>query len=128
MMLLSTLTVRDHSVLKKNDAEAMDVIVTDQQDVFSDYGSDFTPDEEEILNALLHHTSEQDDSPNTDPNLLLKDIEDEERPRGARVPHRQGQQSQEYLPLPLSKTRVTIRLEGDNNYSANSRFRSNCSS
>lgn len=97
----------------------MDLSAADQQDEFSDYGSDFTPDQEEILNALLHQTPEQDDGPNTDPDLLLKDIEDAEGPRGARMPHRQGQQSQECPPLPVSKTMATIRLEGDNNRSAN---------
>lgn len=100
----------------------MDLSAADQQDEFSDYGSDFTPDQEEILNALLHQTPEQDDGPNTDPDLLLKDIEDAEGPRGARMPHRQGQQSQECPPLPVSKTMATIRLEGDNNRSANSTF------
>lgn len=92
--------------------------ITEQQDGFSDYGSDFTPDEEEILNALLHQTTEQDDGPNRDPDLLLKDIEDEKGPRGAKVPRRQGQQSQDSPPLSLSKTRVTIQFDGDNNRSA----------
>ena len=98
----------------------MDMPVTDQQDGFSDYGSDFTPDEEEILNALLH--PKQDDGPNTDPDLLLKNIEDEQGPRCARVPHRQGQHFPEHSSLPVSKTRITIRLDGDNNRSANSTF------
>ncbi|KAL9065013.1 MAG: hypothetical protein Q9161_008505 [Pseudevernia consocians] len=93
--------------------------VTDQQDGISDYGSDFTPDEEEILNALLYQTPQQDDGPNRDPDLLLKDIKDEEGPRGARVFRRQGQQFQDYPPLPLFKTRITIQLDGDNNSSAN---------
>ena len=109
-----------------NEAEAIDMSVADQQDGSSDYGSDLTPDEEEILNALLHHTPEQDAGPNTDPDLLLKDIEDAEGPRGAIVPHRQGQQSQEYYPLPVSKTRPTIRHDGDNNRSANGTFRTSC--
>lgn len=100
----------------------MDMPITDQQDGFSDYGSDFTPDEEEILNALLHQTTEQDDGPNRDPDLLLKDIEDEKGPRGAKVPRRQGQQSQDSPPLSLSKTRVAIQFDGDKNRSANSTF------
>ena len=102
----------------------MDVPVTDQQDGLSDYGSDFTPDEEEVLNALLHQAPEQlqDDGPNRDPDILLKDIENEQGPRGARVPRHQGQQSQKYIPLPLSETRITIQLDGDNNRSANSTF------
>lgn len=104
----------------KNEAEAMDMPVTDQQDGFSEYGSDFTPDEEEILNALLQQPPEQDDGPNTDPDLLLKDIEDEKGPRGARIPCRQGQQCQEHLPLPVSKTRIRIQLDGHIGRPANS--------
>ena len=100
----------------------MDMYVTNPQDGFSDYGSDFTPDEEEILNALLQQTLEQDDGPNTDPDLLLKDIEDEYGPRGAKVPHRQGQQSQHALP-PVYKTRIEIQLNCDSTLSANSMFR-----
>ena len=107
-----------------NEAEAMDMPVTDQQDGLSDYGSDFTPDEEEILNALLQQAPEQvqDDGPNGDPDLLLKGIENEKGPRGAKVPRRQGQQSEEHPSLPLSETRVTIHINGDNNRSANSTF------
>ena len=107
--------------LDNNEAEAMDVPVTDQQDGLSDYGSDFTPEEEEILNALLHQAPEQvpDDGPNGDPDLLLKGIGNEEGPRGAKVPRRQGQQSKEYPSLPLSET---IRIDDDNNRSANSTF------
>ena len=100
--------------------------VTDQQDGISDYGSDFTPDEEEILNALLYQAPQQDDGPNRDPDLLLKDIKDEEGPRGARVFRRQGQQFQDHPPLPFFKTRITIQLDGDNNSSANSTFRASC--
>ena len=96
----------------------MDIPVTDQHDGFSDYGSDFTPDEEEILNALLHIP--EDNGPNRDPDLLLKDIEGEEGPRGARVPRREGQQRPEYPSLLLSKRRTTTQLHGDNHHSANS--------
>lgn len=114
--------------LDNNEAGAMDVPVTDQQDGFSDYGSDFTPDEEEILNALLHQAPEQvqDDGPNRDPDLLLKGIGNEEGPWVAKVPRRQGQQSQEHSSLPLSETRITIRFDGDNNRSANSTFYASC--
>lgn len=107
--------------LDNDEAEAMDMSVTDQQDGLSDYGSDFTPEEEEILNALLHQAPEQvqDDGPNGDPDLLLKGIENQEVPRGAKVPRRQGQQSKEYPSLPLSET---IHIDDDNNRSANSTF------
>ena len=103
----------------------MDMPGSVQLDAFSDYGSDFAPDEEEILDALLHQTAEQDDqhdAPSRDPDLLLKDIEGEKGPRGARVPRRQGQQSQDCPPLLLSTTRITIQLDGGNHCSTNSTF------
>lgn len=84
----------------------------------SDYGSDFTPDEEEILNALLHPVPEQDDNPNSDSNLVLKDIEDEQGHRGARVPYSHGPQSQAYPPLPVSKTRDAVQLDSGDSYPA----------
>ncbi len=53
-------------------------------DVASEYGSDFTPDEEEILQSLLQQ------APATkltgDHALVLEDVEDHESPRGARLP------------------------------------------
>ncbi len=109
--------------LKDNEAEAMEMPVIGQQDGSSDYGSDFTPDEEEILKSLLPQTLEQDDGPNRDPDLLLKDIEDEEGPRGARVLRRQGWQSQKSPPLLFSKPRATIQLDSDNKRSTDSTFR-----
>lgn len=52
-----------------------------EHDVASDYGSDFTPDEEEILSGLL----QQAPVPATeDAGLILRDIEDNEDPPGAR--------------------------------------------
>ena len=92
----------------------------------SDYGSDFTPDEEEILNALLHPAPEQEDNPNSDSNLVLKDIEDEQGHRGARVPYSQGQQFQAYSSLPVSKTRDTVQLDSDNPHPAISTFCADC--
>ncbi|KAK4695785.1 exonuclease V, partial [Lecanoromycetidae sp. Uapishka_2] len=62
--------------------------VTDQHDSLSEYGSDFTPDEEELLSGLLQQVPDQGDNPNTDPNRQLGDIEDDEGPRGARIPRR----------------------------------------
>jgi len=69
----------------------MEGLVTHRQDAASDYGSDFTPDEEDILNALLKQPPDQPpdlDNPNRDTDLLLKDIEEDEGPRGARLPRR----------------------------------------
>ena len=64
----------------------MDGAIFEQQDGISDYGSEFTPDEEEILNGLLQQVPAE---LVTDSDLLLKDIEDNEGPRGARVPRTQ---------------------------------------
>ena len=92
----------------------------------SDYGSDFSPDEEEILNALLHPVPEQDDNPNSDSNLVLKDIEDEQGHRGARVPYSHGQQSQAHPPLPISQTRDTVQLDSGNPHPAIGTFCASC--
>ncbi|KAL8967914.1 MAG: hypothetical protein Q9183_002708, partial [Haloplaca sp. 2 TL-2023] len=54
----------------------------EQDDEASDYGSDFTPDEEEILRILLQQTPP---TVATDPGLVLNDLEDNESPRGAKV-------------------------------------------
>lgn len=99
----------------------MDVPVTGQQDGFSDYGSDFSAGEEEIINGLLHQSPEQDDDPTRD--LLLQDIEHEESPRRARVPRRQHQQNHEQPLLLLYQTNCAIQLDGDHNPSANSMCR-----
>lgn len=51
----------------------MDASTADLQDGISDYGSDFTPDEEEILLRLLH--------PQQHPPKLIADVEDEGNPQ-----------------------------------------------
>ena len=111
----------DHTTLIDNEAAAMDIPVTDQHDGFSDYGSDFSAGEEEIINGLLHQNPEQDDDPTRD--LLLQDIEHEKGPRGAKVPCRQYQQNQEQPLLLLYQTNCAIQLDGDHNPSANSMCR-----
>ena len=108
----------------------MEMPVIGQEDGFSDYGSDFSPDQEEILNRLLYQRSEQEqnDCPISDPGLLLQDIEHEQGPRGARVPRRHNQQnSGPSLPL-LYENTFAIQLNGDNDPSANSTCRSRWSS
>lgn len=106
----------------------MEMPVIGQEDGFSDYGSDFSPDQEEILNRLLYQSPEQNDCPISDPGLLLQDIEHEQGPRGARVPRRQNQQNPSpSLPL-LHENTFAIQLNGDNNPSANSTCRSSWSS
>ena len=98
----------------------MDIPVTDPQDDLSNYGSDVSFGDEDVLNALLHQTSGQDDCPNGDPDLVFKDIEDQEGPRGARVLRRQGQSSQEASLQRVSKTKSQVQFDGDKSLPATS--------
>ena len=65
----------------------MKVSAIEEQEGFSDYGSDFTPDEEEILKALLQQPFEPD-NPITQADLKLNDVEDAVNPKGARIRRR----------------------------------------
>ncbi|KAL8854750.1 MAG: hypothetical protein Q9221_000533 [Calogaya cf. arnoldii] len=73
-----------------------------ENEIASEYGSDFTPDEEEILQSLLQQAS----APTlTDGHgLVLKDIEDHEGPRGARVPRFRTSHEQQQL---FSRRQIT---------------------
>ena len=53
-------------------------------DATSDYGSDFSPDEVDILNELLSQTPAAEGEP--DEPLVIIDIEDYEDPKGVRLP------------------------------------------
>ena len=104
--------------------------VTDQQDGLSDYGSEFTPDEEEILNGLLQRVPFEPNNQTTLPSLQLRDIEDDEVPRGAKVLRRLGHERRSYddpemqrQPSVQEKSRVTIQIDGDSHLSANSTLR-----
>ena len=104
-----------------NEDQEMDV--TGQQDGLSDYGSDFTPDEEEILNGLLQQAPHKTD---THPSFQLRDIEDDESPRGARVLCRLGHERRSYdaptmQPPVQEKRRVTIQIDGDSSLPTNSK-------
>ena len=61
----------------------MEGAILEQQDGISDYGSDFTSDEEGILAVLSQQAPKKLAK---DSDLLLKDLEDNEGPRGARIP------------------------------------------
>ena len=103
----------------------MEVAVTDQDDGLSDYGSDFTADEEEILKGLLQQAPfHKANLPEASPSLQLRDIEDDESPRGAKVSRRLGYERREYnLPavqlLESERRMVTIQIEGDSSLSPN---------
>lgn len=94
----------------------MEVPAADQHDGLSDYGSDFTPDEEEILKGLLQRVPDNGDNPTTDPDQRLKDIEDNEGPRGMRMPRRFGREqfvSENVSTDTPEKRMVTIQFDGD---------------
>ncbi|KAL9011536.1 MAG: hypothetical protein Q9173_003626 [Seirophora scorigena] len=55
-----------------------------EHDLASDYGSDFSPEEDIILSHLLHQQAPS--PPPQDPGLILRHVEDDESPRGARIP------------------------------------------
>ena len=106
----------------------MEVAVTDQDDGLSDYGSDFTADEEEILKGLLEQApAHEANIPEASPSLQLRDIEDDESPRGAKVLRRLGYERRNYdVPavqlLESEKSMVTIQIEGDSSLSPNGMF------
>jgi hypothetical protein len=105
-----------------NEAEEMDV--TGQQDGLSEYGSDFTPDEEDILIGLLQQAPLSPSTATTIPDLQLKDIEDDEAPRGAKVLRRLGHERRSYdvghmQPAVQEKRRVTIQIDGDSSLPTN---------
>lgn len=103
----------------------MELSVTDHDDGLSDYGSDFTADEEEILKGLLEQVPSHEASlVERSPSLQLRDIEDDENPRGAKVLRRLGYERWSYgLPevqtLEREKRMVRIQIEGDSSLSAN---------
>ena len=104
----------------------MELSVTDHDDGLSDYGSDFTADEEEILKGLLAQVPSHEASLlEASPSLRLRDIEDDESPRGAKVLRRlgyerRGYDSPEVQALEREKRMVRIQIEGDSSLSANS--------
>ncbi|KAL2042436.1 hypothetical protein N7G274_004928 [Stereocaulon virgatum] len=104
--------------------EAEEMYVTGQWDGLSEYGSDFTPDEEEILIGLLQQEPLSSSSATTIPDLQLRDIEDNEAPRGAKVFRRLGHERRGYAvgnmqPAVQEKRRVTIQIDGDSSLPTN---------
>ncbi|KAI4252571.1 MAG: hypothetical protein L6R42_007904 [Xanthoria sp. 1 TBL-2021] len=85
-------------------------------DVASEYGSDFTPDEEEILQSLLLQAPAA--RLTDDHGLVLKDIEDNESLRGARVPrintsHEQRLSGGSQIIDPKQASRYTVEMADD---------------
>ena len=85
----------------------MDILISDGADRNSDYGSDFTLDEEEILVGLLQQSPEVD-NPIHEPDLQLKSVEDNGDPQGVRLPRRMGSRSM-YQAAPLQMYASSIK-------------------
>ena len=98
----------------------MEGIASVQGEVESDYGSDLDSDEEVSLTELLHQAP-------LSPPLLLKDIEDHEGPRTARILRELGRERREFgeikiTPVPLAnrstKQRLSFEIQGHRSVSA----------
>lgn len=87
-----------------------------EHDATSDYGSDFTPDEEEILSSLLQRAPAAHFE---DTGLLIKDIEDNESSRGARVPRtypwRQHLSASKKIPFQNQSSHLAVETSIDSN-------------
>ena len=86
----------------------------------SDYGSDFNPDEQVILNSLLEQTQNNLAS---GPAVVLTDINDYEGPKSARVPRvlarkRRDSATNSRMRKASSKNRISVEIEGDHSVSA----------
>lgn len=103
----------------------MDGVAQSYDGAGSDYGSDFGSDDELILRSLLEQTP---DKPTTGPVLVLGDIEDNEGPRGARVPRVLGRERREaakalHFGEIGPKSRIPIEVEGYRSVSAPGKYR-----
>ena len=91
-----------------------------EHDTDSDYGSDFTPDEEEILSSLLQQAPI---TPTEDSGLILRDLEDDEGPRHARMPRMyERQRGQSIHPSTLTASQsahIAVEIGDNSNLSTN---------
>lgn len=101
----------------------MDASTADLQDGSSDYGSDFTPDEEEILSRLLQ-PQQRPPMLISDVALLFADIEDEGKPQlaGPELPDRDGYETGEGG-VEECEARLSVEIES-NHITTNRKFSS----
>lgn len=94
----------------------MQPAVPQHPDDASDYGSDFTPDEEELLSGLISGAPEPD-IPAVLPELRLEDIDEDEGARGARLPLHLSQDDwiHQAPSLRVSKRPLVVEIDGDKN-------------
>ncbi|KAL8999428.1 MAG: hypothetical protein Q9169_001742 [Polycauliona sp. 2 TL-2023] len=88
-------------------------------DTASEYGSDFTPDEEQILHSLIQQAPTA--ALTEDLGLVFKDIEDNEGPRGARVSiharHQQRRYGHHRIIEEKQASQVAIQIANDSSLS-----------
>ena len=90
-----------------------------QADEASEYGSDFTPGEEEILNGLLQLQSvpEIADNPITDPELQYQDAEEDEGPQVVR-----SSSSRQIFESQVANQQLSVQLDNHTKASTNGRI------
>lgn len=87
-----------------------------EDDAGSEYGSDFTPDEEDILSSLL---AQAPVIPREDSGLILMNIEDDESPQHAELPavYQAYRQHSADSPIPIARSGVHLPVETADNRS-----------
>lgn len=103
----------------------MNASTTGSPDGNSDYGSDVTPEEEEILTRFLFQSSLP--KPILDIDLLPADIENDENPHAPRLSHHAGYRSQErnrhfVQRRGEGKRQISIGIERDASSSVNGKL------
>ena len=101
---------RSHDVSRR-----MDFTATENHDELSDYGSDFTPDEEEILSGLLSPAPDHDLDKDADSNQLSSGTEQYERSRSVRFTLGSGceQQIERSFTHSPERRRINIQYDGE---------------
>ena len=97
----------------------MDGVGSSHEGNGSDYGSDINSDEEVILSSLLRQTPV---SQTTGPPLILNDIEENEAPKGAKLPRVLGREKYRHAnisrgPKHISKKRIPMEIESYRSFS-----------
>ena len=85
----------------------MDAPFNAQGDEISDYGSDFTPDEEGILNELLLKIPNPH---NAAPTLVIENLDCYGRPQGFRTPRMHGREKPKRTDSPPPSTPKSVQI------------------
>lgn len=82
-------------------------------DAGSDYGSDFTAEEEELVNQLLAKVPSEDDAPSTP---VVDEFEDVEEPGPAKMPRILGRDQRSRSGIPVAQfkgNRASVQIDGN---------------